>query len=290
MITQINSVNKISNDLYRITETDSVHRYLILGEKKAVLFDLGYGYENVLPIVKTFTDLPVSVILSHGDPDHALGATEVSELWMHELDVGKLMRNDTYEIKEKAINYRLNKQPELKDYIDKEKFINTTLKKDCKFNFLKDGDVIDLGNRTLRVIHTPGHSYGHIMLLDETNKMLFSGDQVTSHNIWYFFTSDYQAPFEVARNSLLKLLDHRNDIEVIYSAHGKVPINISYVEDLYECLNGELQRNYKNDEVFNSFMGDGYQHFYKSVNLIYSMERLEEDLKFYKTIGAKKDD
>lgn len=289
-MTQINSVNKISKDLYRITETDSVHRYLILGEKKAVLFDLGYGYENVLPIVKTLTDLPVSVILSHGDPDHALGATEVSELWMHELDVGKLLRNDTFEIKEKAINYRLNKQPKLKDFIDKEKFLNASLKSDCKFNFLNDGDMIDLGNRTLKVIHTPGHSYGHIMLLDETNKMLFSGDQVTSHNIWYFFTADYQAPFEVARNSLLKILDHRNDIEAIYSAHGKVPIDISYVVDLYECLNGELQNNYKNDEPFNSFMGDGYQHFYKSVNLIYSMERLEEDLKFFKTIGAKNDD
>lgn len=41
---------------------------------------------------------------------------------------------------------------------------------------LEDGDVIDLGNRTFEVIHTPGHSPGGIALWEKNTGILFSGD------------------------------------------------------------------------------------------------------------------
>ncbi|MDB4222536.1 MBL fold metallo-hydrolase [Granulosicoccus sp.] len=43
---------------------------------------------------------------------------------------------------------------------------------------LEDGDVIDLGNRQLEVIHTPGHSPGGIALWESASSTLFSGDIV----------------------------------------------------------------------------------------------------------------
>ena len=43
---------------------------------------------------------------------------------------------------------------------------------------LEDGDVIDLGNRILEVIHTPGHSPGGIALWESATRTLFSGDIV----------------------------------------------------------------------------------------------------------------
>ena len=43
---------------------------------------------------------------------------------------------------------------------------------------LADGEVIDLGDRHLRVIHTPGHSPGSIALWEEASGILFSGDAV----------------------------------------------------------------------------------------------------------------
>ena len=44
---------------------------------------------------------------------------------------------------------------------------------------LADGDVLDLGDRCLRVIHLPGHSPGSIALLDiGSDRSLFSGDVV----------------------------------------------------------------------------------------------------------------
>ena len=43
---------------------------------------------------------------------------------------------------------------------------------------LRDGDVVDLGGRTLTVIYAPGHSPDGICLLDEHAGMLFVGDTV----------------------------------------------------------------------------------------------------------------
>ena len=45
-------------------------------------------------------------------------------------------------------------------------------------HLLADGEVIDLGDRHLTVIHTPGHSPGSIALWEEASGILFSGDAV----------------------------------------------------------------------------------------------------------------
>jgi glyoxylase-like metal-dependent hydrolase (beta-lactamase superfamily II) len=43
---------------------------------------------------------------------------------------------------------------------------------------LGDGELLPLAGRSIRVIATPGHTPGHICLLDEDNSLLFSGDHV----------------------------------------------------------------------------------------------------------------
>ena len=43
---------------------------------------------------------------------------------------------------------------------------------------LRDGDVVDLGDRAFEVLHLPGHSPGSIGLWDERAGVLFSGDAV----------------------------------------------------------------------------------------------------------------
>lgn len=61
--------------------------------------------------------------------------------------------------------------------------------------FDRQGDVINLGNRQLTVLHMPGHSRGSICLHDRENKLLFTGDVVyDGHMIdWlpYSHVSDY---------------------------------------------------------------------------------------------------
>lgn len=48
---------------------------------------------------------------------------------------------------------------------------------------LKDGDVLELGETRLRVIHTPGHTPGSICLYDEKGKALITGDLLFDEGI-----------------------------------------------------------------------------------------------------------
>jgi glyoxylase-like metal-dependent hydrolase (beta-lactamase superfamily II) len=48
-------------------------------------------------------------------------------------------------------------------------------------HWLADGTVIDLPGRTLRAIHTPGHTTGHVVFHDEAGAQLFAGDHVLPH-------------------------------------------------------------------------------------------------------------
>ena len=47
--------------------------------------------------------------------------------------------------------------------------------------WLPDGAVIELPSRTLRAIHTPGHTTGHVVFHDEDAALLFAGDHVLPH-------------------------------------------------------------------------------------------------------------
>ena len=60
---------------------------LIEGEQSAVLFDTGYGTEDVQAYVRTLTDKPVKVYLSHGHHDHMLGARWFGRTWLDEADM-----------------------------------------------------------------------------------------------------------------------------------------------------------------------------------------------------------
>jgi glyoxylase-like metal-dependent hydrolase (beta-lactamase superfamily II) len=43
---------------------------------------------------------------------------------------------------------------------------------------VRDGDVVDLGDRSFEVLHLPGHSPGSIGLFERATKTLFSGDAI----------------------------------------------------------------------------------------------------------------
>lgn len=272
---RLNVVKKISDRLYVITETESVHCYLVLGSTKAMIVDLGYGYEDIQPMIREITDLPVMAVVSHGDPDHGLGSSWFDDVWIHPPDWGKLLMNDTEDIRRKAMEYRMNKLPFTRKLIS-EDFVNYRITTKTKPHFLCSGDKISLGDLNFEVLHTPGHSYGHIMLIERNRKWVFSGDQLTAHNIRHFVGSDQQAPFASTLASMRRLRKTVTEDYKIYPAHDIIPIDSSYPDDLIDCPEWELAENYKQDTEFHSFMGDGWQHLYKTVNLIYSDERLEE--------------
>src|SRR5579862_8585061 len=51
--------------IYEPHQSEEVICYLILGTKRAVLFDTGMGISNIRAVVESLTTLPVTVVNSH---------------------------------------------------------------------------------------------------------------------------------------------------------------------------------------------------------------------------------
>ena len=74
--------------------------------------------------------------------------------------------------------------------------------------------MIDLGNRQLTVIHTPGHSPGGIALWESATATLFSGDIVYDGPL---IEDTYHANAEDYYNSMVRLLEL--PVEIVHGGH-----------------------------------------------------------------------
>lgn len=54
---------------------------------------------------------------------------------------------------------------------------------------LHDGDVIELGDRSIDVFHTPGHSPGHMCFWEASTGYLFTGDLVYKDTLFAYYPS-----------------------------------------------------------------------------------------------------
>lgn len=86
---------------------------------------------------------------------------------------------------------------------------------DC---LLREGDVVRLGNESLTVLHTPGHSPGSICLLNETDGILFTGDTLFAFGIGR--CDLWGGDGAVMRNSLRRLETLSRSLR-IYPGHGE---------------------------------------------------------------------
>ena len=82
---------------------------------------------------------------------------------------------------------------------------------------LRDGDTLDLGGRSLQILHTPGHTPDCICLLDDENRIMFTGDTIDTGPIYAQFEESSIDSFVA---STKKLLAHVDRVDVLFSAHG----------------------------------------------------------------------
>jgi hydroxyacylglutathione hydrolase len=82
--------------------------------------------------------------------------------------------------------------------------------------YLGEGDIITIGDISLKVLHTPGHSPGGISLF--TDKMVFVGDTLFAGSIGRtdFPGGDYEGLLRHVRNKIFTL----GDDVVVYPGHG----------------------------------------------------------------------
>lgn len=176
--------------------------HLLVGEEKALLIDTGYGEGNFRQIVESITDKPVMAVDTHGHFDHTGGNAWWEEVWMAEGSVASA---------------RHPFSEEQQGWYDSKPY------KDYKINILKDGDVIDLGGKVVEVITIAAHHEGSIALLDKTDRLLFTGDEMESGQV-LLFVRDGNLPLEQVvaahKANMEKLRVRRSEYDFICPAHN----------------------------------------------------------------------
>ena len=194
----------------KVPGTGHVMAYLIEGEEKAVLWDNGYGNGNIRALVQKLTDLPVMAVNSHNHLDHNGCNPLFDEVWIGEHEDG--LDKPAFPADERIPGGVDEAVKNGGPYI---------------WRLLKDGDVIDLGGRTLTIIEVPGHTRGSITALDSKTGWLISGDAVLKRVL-------LNLPLRVYREALERL--DTFDFTRILPAHYDRPLDRGQVRRLISLI------------------------------------------------------
>ena len=158
------TIEKIDNKTFSISEYrhwENVHSYLLLGKEKALLIDTGLGVSNIKNEIDEITTLPIIVATTHVHWDHIGGHKYFDNIAVHKLEKDWLIKF--------PLPLAVVKDNLLKESCDFPKDFNIDkyeIYSKKPAIILNDNDVIDLGNRKIKAIHTPGHSPGHLCFYD----------------------------------------------------------------------------------------------------------------------------
>lgn len=182
----------------------------ILGtdDKQAVIIDPGDDYVKINRRIDKLALRPKFIVITHGHYDHIGAAGDFNlPVYIHSLD----------------------KQALLDPSKNLSGFFGAGLSIDCDVHALEEGQIIELEDIKLKVIHTPGHTPGGITLYIE-GKCLFTGDTLFYQGIGRtdFPGASEERILESIREKLLNLGDNI----AVYPGHGP-----------QSTIGGEKERN-----------------------------------------------
>ena len=104
-------------------------------------------------------------------------------------------------------------------------------------SILHDGDFIDLGNRMLKVINTPGHSPGHCCFYEQDRGWLYSGDLIYKGCLDAFYPTTDPIAF---MSSVEKVRSFK--IKKVLPAHHQLNILVSLVDEIANAFQSLYQQ------------------------------------------------
>ena len=227
---------QISRGVWSIAEPSHVNMWLIEGRERAVLLDTGLGIARVRPVVEELTGLPVSVVNTHYHFDHVVGNHEFDDTAIHEAGAALLVEPVPREVLDQYLHYAaqlLHAVDAVREADDRYFHLldADSVPRSLPADFdpaawriapppasrtLSEGDVVDLGGRCLRVLHTPGHSGDSICLLDDVSGILFGGDTINTGPIYAQF---HDSDVETFAKSASRLAGLKDEVSMVAVNH-----------------------------------------------------------------------
>lgn len=234
------TVEKIDNDTYAISEYghyEKFHSYLLIGRQRAALIDTGLGVGDIGKVVSDITSLPVIVITTHCHWDHICGHWHFADIAVHQAESEWLENGTPFlleEFREMLLRKSFETQPPASFSMDTWQPF-----KGKATRLLKDGDRIDLGGRALEILHTPGHSPGHICIFDHSRGYLATGDLIYRGTLFAWFESTNPAAYykSVARIAAL------DGVTKLLPSHNSLQIDLDYPQKVLEAFEMLQKKN-----------------------------------------------
>ncbi|MBL4602391.1 MAG: MBL fold metallo-hydrolase [Emcibacteraceae bacterium] len=222
-------VYKISDNTFAIYEPNQWQEaisYLLLGTEKAMLVDTLQGIGDLKAVIDKLTDLPIIVMNTHTHYDHVSSNYQFDTIYglnmPYTLNNTKGHNHD--EIGSSVTSETIWKN--LPDNFSYDFYESKAFKID---KFVNDGDIIDLGNREIQVVYIPGHSPDSVILIDQENRMMMTGDSFYPAPIYVYSDS---ASFQDFFMSAQIMFGYRNDVDYLLPGHNETMQPVSYLNEL----------------------------------------------------------
>ncbi len=208
---------------------ERVISYLMIGEDRALLFDTGTGIGDIRAVVSKLTAGDVVVVNSHSHPDHIGGNYQFEIIYGLE---------DPYT----AENARGRSVEDSQRFVPEEAFSRapppTFSRQTYRIRpyriarYLKDGEVIDLGGRSLEVMWVPGHAPDALCLLDREQRFVLTGDTFYLGRI-FVHDEESLAAFATSAKRLAALA---GDVDRILPAHSATLLKAAFLPKFSESV------------------------------------------------------
>ena len=220
-------IEQIDRHTWKLADPFKTYLYLLEGTERALLIDAGNGFGGLKQAVRELTDKPVEVALTHGHFDHT-GCSALFEKTYLTKEDDEICENGFHpEVRQEEWDFFCSLYHVSTGAAEKAFFLARTAPK--KSEYIKEADILELGERRIEVIRTPGHTRGSVCYLDEGNGYLFSGDTVCNREVLIYFT--HSATVETFRASVQKLLGMQEKYGQIWPGHHESPLGHEIMAD-----------------------------------------------------------
>ena len=247
-------VYRIDDEIYAIYEPgqfEEVISFLIVGESRALLFDTGLGIGNIRDVVDQLTELDIVVLNSHTHYDH-IGGNHLFEV-IYGTDL-EYTRQRALGSPPEAVAGFLREGWVWKDYPDDFSPADYRSRAFTISRIVGEGDTIDIGGRTLEILHTPGHAPDAICLIDRENRLLFTGD---TFYLAPLYTHIPEASFPDYVQTAQRLAGLADSIDYAITSH-----NVPKVDGAYMTALGRAFADIESGEANDVTVSDGVREYH----------------------------
>ncbi len=191
------------------TAENSMYMYLVKGVEQDILIDTGYGFGDLLSVIRKISDKEIIVINTHGHPDH-VGSNNLFNTVYQSPNAKKDFRE--------AFGKKINSNYEI--------------------NEIKDGKTVEIAGINLTFWECPSHSYSDVIILEERDRVLFAGDIIDPEQVLFVEYDDnkdtYIDRIKLHLDSMNMIKNISDKFDMICPSHNGTPVEKSYLDGIIE--------------------------------------------------------